>query len=42
MIISTKNLAQSIKALRIEVGISQADLAEAAEINMHTISRIER
>lgn len=42
MIISTKNLPESIRKYRQLANLTQEQLAEAAEVNMHTISRIER
>lgn len=42
MIITTENLAEAIKTLRTKTGLSQSELAAAAGVNMHTISRIER
>ncbi len=42
MIISTRNLPDAIRNYRIKANLTQEQLAEAAEVNMHTISRIER
>ena len=42
MIISTRNLPESIRRYRLLANLTQEQLAEAAEVNMHTISRIER
>jgi transcriptional regulator with XRE-family HTH domain len=42
MIISTRNLPESIRRYRLLANLTQEQLAEEAEVNMHTISRIER
>lgn len=42
MIISTRDLPEAIRKYRIKAEMTQEQLAEAAEVNMHTISRIER
>lgn len=42
MIISTKNLPESIRQYRQAANLTQEQLAKAAQCDMHTISRIER
>lgn len=42
MIISTRNIPETVKKLRTEANLTQQELAEASSVNMHTISRIER
>lgn len=42
MIISTRNIPETVKSLRTKANLTQQELADASGVNMHTISRIER
>lgn len=42
MIISTRDIPDTIRKLRQQANLSQQELADASGVNMHTISRIER